>query len=170
MIEVNWYNPKTSSFLGPNPYKPQPIRNYITYKLIGQNNHDRATLRLAQAEIRKQKLQNDTIQGVRFYFEAKAKYGSLVKAFDICLQEDVKGYLPYQSDIWVFNLPQPKEETYSSFGICNHSWDYMIDEKSEIQRKITFIINALQQYWPSFLLLLLLSISILFQKRRNTTW
>ncbi|RDC65500.1 hypothetical protein AHMF7616_04130 [Adhaeribacter pallidiroseus] len=76
--------------MGANPYKPQPIRNYITYRLTGQVNQDKETLHLAQAEIRKQKIQNDTLNGVHFYFEDKAKYRSLVKVFDICLEENVK--------------------------------------------------------------------------------
>lgn len=172
MIEVSWWNPRKSFFMGLDPYNPQPTRNYITYKLTGQVTQDRETLKLAQAEIRKQKLQNDTIKGVHFYFEEKAKYWSFVKAFDICLQEDANIVLPFQNDIWIFNFPQPKGGTITVCDIRSQSWDHLIIEKSEAQKRkeIAFIISALQQYWPSFLLFLLFPISILQQNRRNITW
>ncbi|RDC65501.1 hypothetical protein AHMF7616_04131 [Adhaeribacter pallidiroseus] len=49
--------------------------------------------------------------------------------------------------------------------------NYLSDEEIEAQKKkeMDFIINSLQQFWPSLIIFLLFPISILQQKRRNIT-
>lgn len=112
IIEIVYWNPEVkfyNSYYGDDPYKPQPKRNYYSFNLTGNEEVDKRTLITAQNKIRNLHLSNDTLNGVHFHFHKSAKYWVYIKVLDIFLQENVKIFLPFRNDIWVYNLSMPKQ-------------------------------------------------------------
>lgn len=90
-------------------FRIYPKRNYIEIDLTGNENDDNIRLNFAELEIRQFVKIQDTINGIRFHFDDTAKYWTLIRAIDICNSEGANIYNFYGNDMWVFNLPKPKQ-------------------------------------------------------------
>ena len=104
VIEVNWWSPALHE-RNPNEYplESHPLKNYTDFIIDGNDNNLESKILTAQLSIRKLMESKDTTKGIHFHFCDNAKYASFIKVINICLIENVKVFIPYESDIWILN-------------------------------------------------------------------
>ena len=76
-----------------------PKRKYEEIFLTGDNTSDKIKLDFSQIRVREILTQNDSINGVHFYFGENAQYRKFIKALDIFKMEQAKNYMVYENDI-----------------------------------------------------------------------
>ncbi len=90
-------------------FRIHPKRDYIEINLTGIEKDDNKRLDFAELEIREFVKTQDTIKGIRFHFNDSAKYWTLIRAIDICIYEGANIFNLNDNDMWVFNMPKPKQ-------------------------------------------------------------
>ena len=83
-------------------------KKYTVVNLTGDNNSDKEKLNIAEKNVRKLILSNDTISGIKFHFGEKSEYWTFIRVLDILSIEKAKFYVPYKNDIW-FTNPKPRK-------------------------------------------------------------
>ena len=84
------------------------LKKYTIINLTGDNNSDKTKLNIAEKNVRKLILTNDTNCGIKFHFGEKSEYWTFVRVLDILAIEKAKFYVPYKNDIW-FTNPKPRK-------------------------------------------------------------
>jgi hypothetical protein len=152
-------------FCNPELYKSNPDiyvenypkREYVDINLTGDDREDKIKLNYAQLKIRELVLSKDSIKGVHFHFDDKAKYWTLIRAFDICEIENEKNYLPYQNDIWVTQEDFCRTPITEFYGwVCGTIDPY--NEMIRRREKINIIINTAKEFWVSGFLFIFMTI------------
>lgn len=99
ILEVCWYDPHHN--IPCNLLLP-PARDYLTINLTGSQENDKLKLDFAELIIKENLDDGNIMKGVRLHFADKAKYGSFVRALEICNKETRLKFVPYKSNIWIF--------------------------------------------------------------------
>jgi hypothetical protein len=95
-----------------------PQRHYHRILLTGTEAEDKVCLEYAQLAMRQMMASRDTVAGIQIHFGKQAKYGSFIRVLDICKIENIRTYMPYQDDIWVYNTTPPGSREPEIFPIC----------------------------------------------------
>ena len=135
-----------------------PPRKYLKIDLSGNDKEDQVKLDFAQIQIRDLVATNDVKNGVHFKLGNKSKYWGFIRALDIC-KTGAKTYVPYGSDIWVFNILPKKgsdvgilKEKFRFF--CGTSQMAQTSEQEEEDVLFPFFKESIKKYCIPLLLFL----------------
>lgn len=148
-------NQLDTSFLSMKKFK----RNYRTIELTG--NSDTQKLDTFRLLVRKMVQTRDTVFGVHLTFIKNAKYGSFVQSINICRQESLHTFAPFENHLWALYMPLDRER-------IERIKKRRIDEASESreiskQRKIdkSSIVDRIKwalKVWQIFIIIIFLTI------------
>jgi hypothetical protein len=102
-MEITCYDPNAPAYANiPKIPLPPKGRQFETFVLTGDKQHDEVVMNKSRSQI-KRLLQSPTFSnGIHYYFDDHSRYESFVQALDICNKENVKRYVFYKNDIWIF--------------------------------------------------------------------
>lgn len=86
-------------------------RDFTYFTLTGNEKEDQLKIKQARFKIRELVRSQDTTLGVCFRFNDLAKFWTFVKAIEICRTENAKLFVPYENDIWIYNLAPKKQKS-----------------------------------------------------------
>ncbi len=155
VLEVNWYSPELTR---PDDLKFPPAREFQVLTLNGNRKDDHAKLDFAQIIIREMIAMNDTVKGLRVHFTDSAKYASLVRTLDICNRERGLTHVPYESDLWIFNLHQTPVLNGCiaySHPICGTFMGFTSNQNGKVPFPFRYHYEA--RFWPILLTLIVLT-------------
>jgi hypothetical protein len=84
---------------------PKIKRTYLTITFNESLTENSIKLAYAQLRIREILSNNDSINGIHFYFTDQAEYGTFVKLLDILILERAKHYVPNGNNLCFFYKP-----------------------------------------------------------------
>jgi len=146
-------------------------RTYYTIGLNGNNKDDKTRLEFFRLLIRDLYNNKDTINGVHLLYGDTVKYKTFIESLNICKQESILIYIPFENNLWVLYKRFDKERLErikvrreqarikNNIEINNRSSD-----KLTIKDKFRLMIKI----WPVFLLILLLGYLSLRKINKNT--
>jgi hypothetical protein len=144
-------------------------KKYTIVDLTGDNNSDKTKLNIAEKNVRKLILTNDTISGIKFHFGEKSQYWAFIRVLDILAIEKAKFYVPYKNDIW-FTNPKPRKINKNLKHIetwdCGYKPNYINESESIKWSEIKAIIE--KYYLPiiAYFLMLIFTIKRIYKLNR----
>lgn len=87
-----------------------PKRMYEDFQVGESEKENIRQLEEAMVLIREINSTSDTVNGVHFHFGNKSQYGDFVRLIDSLRISNVKTYLTYDSETWVYMLPKIEDE------------------------------------------------------------
>ena len=145
-------------------------KKYTIVNLTGDNTSDKTKLNIAEKNVRKLILSNDTIIGIKFHFGKKSEYWTFIKVLDILAIEKAKFYVPYKNDIW-FTNPKPRKINKNLKNIvpmyCGYRPIYITE--SEVIKWIEIKEIVKKYYLPliAYFLMLIFTIKRIYKLNRN---
>lgn len=176
-IGIHWWDKELGEYtLRTHNFRIHPERNYIEIQITGAENEDREQLAFAEQAIRKFVAAPDTVTGIHFHFNDNSKYWALIRALDICFSEGVHIFIPYENDIWVYNVESKPEviedKPQHHMGTCLVYKDEVI-EKTEEQvafeksEQLNYKIGIVKTFWPSILLFICMMVLTVIKLRKT---
>ncbi|WP_269227410.1 hypothetical protein [Flavobacterium eburneipallidum] len=158
------------------------IRKYRNFNFNNSEIIEHNKLNQLQVSLRKLKLENDTINGIKIHFGNKANYAVFVKVLDIITIESMPVYCPYKNDIWVF-VPAPKKpvavqnntqpvQMYECVSGRMSKEDELRFEAEKEKREFELKIDVIKKHWMLYLGyfgIVLLNIFTLIKFNRSKT-
>ncbi|MGZ5281701.1 MAG: hypothetical protein ACXWEY_05415 [Bacteroidia bacterium] len=149
-------------------------RDYHTILLTGNEAEDKIKLQYAQLELRRIVQENDSVKGLHLIFGNGMKYWAMVKAFDICNQENIFSFVWYKNDLWALHKPivNNLDSVTDEFecllcgdapAIESNFKEKFIDQVKLNLEEIIFFIQNIKFFWPSAILFLVMLISTIWR-------
>lgn len=140
-------------------------RDFTYFTLTGNEKEDQLKVKQARIKIRELVRSQDTTLGVCFRFNDLAKFWTFVKAIEICRTENAKLFVPYENDIWIYNLAPKKQKVADEwvFGCniipatnCTAGLTSYLQEQKDLKRQenINETKGLIKEYSVSILLFL----------------
>lgn len=123
--------------------------------LTGNDSQDMKSIRLSIPFIKRVRLAQDSLKGVRYHFDDKARYWAFVKVLDTLQTEGANVYPKADGDIWVFNIGIPYIKVEKPILICGsgHFVSSLNNQENELSGE-AYWLDYLRYLWPSGLLLI----------------
>lgn len=145
-------------------------KKYTIVNLTGDNNSDNRKLNIAEKNVRKLILSNDTISGIKFHFGNKSKYWTYIRVLDILAIEKAKFYVPYKNDIW-FTNPKPRKIDKNLKPIepmyCGYRPIYINESESIKWNEIKEIVKKYYLPLIVYILMLIFTIKKIYKLNRT---
>lgn len=150
-----------------------PLRNYTKIRLDANQRTNQTKFDFAAIQAMELVESNDTLSGLHFVFNKESSYGNFVKAVDICRMVGAKTYMPYENNLWVYNLPTIQESMTAGsqelYWVCASIVPkYEKDNLISTNIKVKLVWNSSWQIIIGFLLLVIISIrSVILRNKRG---
>jgi hypothetical protein len=145
-------------------------KKYTIVNLTGNNNSDKTKLNIAEKNVRKLILSNDSVSGIKFHFGEKSEYWTFIRVLDILANEKAKFYVPYKDDIW-FTNPKPRKINKNLKHIkpiyCGYRPYYINESESIKWGEIKEIVSKYYLSIIAYLLMLVFTIKRIYKLRRT---
>jgi hypothetical protein len=140
------------------------FRKYKVLKLTGNSKEDAIELDYLKSALNQLTDKNDTVNGINVSLSNHAKYGELVTALDICLQDkdDRLSFTPIGNEIFIAHLACVKHEV-----VLPPPCGGIIPQKSiEPFISVNKISADLMAFWPSVLAFLMMLGCAIYKRKR----
>ena len=145
-------------------------KKYTIVTLTGNNNSDKTKLDIAEKNVRKLILSNDSVSGIKFHFGEKSEYWTFIRVLDILANEKAKFYVPYKDDIW-FTNPKirkiNKNLKHIKLVYCGYRPNYINESESIKWDEIKEIVSKYYLSIIAYLLMLVFTIKRIYKLRRT---
>jgi hypothetical protein len=150
------FEPEVTKFLN--------SKKFSIVTLTGNLKSYEAKLNIAEKQIKKLILSKDSINGIKFHFEAKSEYWAFVKVLDILQIENAKMYLSYKNDLWFANPREKKEKKIKSLSFfCGQTYTTISIEENVLITEWKKIIEIVKKFYLPIIVYILM---IVFTFRR----
>lgn len=127
-------------------FKPEIIkllssRTFTIITLTGNTKSDETKLNIAAKQIKELMTSKDSLNGIKFHFENKSEYWTLVRVVDILENAKATFYVPYKNNIW-FAIPKQPKNKIKTFVCGTKYYTTYIDKyksKTEWQKGIEIV-------------------------------
>lgn len=135
-------------------------RHYTDFVLNGNQNDNKTKLNVFRQKIREIIRKNDTLNGVHLLFEESAKYEVYIQSINICNEEGLLQYAPFENNIWALNINLDQsivEQIKKSRKEKEEQNKEKLLLRTVADWSLTYWTNTLVKIWPVPMIFLVLS-------------
>ena len=147
-----------------------PRRVYSQVILSGPLALDSKVLDSIQNRISAFAQSEDTLSGFHFVFGDKATYGGFIQVLDLLETAQAHTYLPFENNLWIYNLPRFRIDTVSYTPITCGTVFQNTEARNKLKTKKVDLQKTWRTAWPlllGFVLLVASSFTSIIRKLKT---